>query len=65
MCLTCGCMDAHREMGEQNITYEDLKKAADENGRSVQETLAIWDQTAAKDRQEHPQEYQPVAATRS
>ena len=32
MCLTCGCMDAHREMGEANITYEDIKRAADENG---------------------------------
>jgi hypothetical protein len=51
-------MDAHREMGEANITYEDLKKAADENGRSVEETLGIWDRTAGKDRQEHPQEYQ-------
>ena len=28
MCLTCGCMDAHREMGKANITYEDVKAAA-------------------------------------
>ena len=35
MCLTCGCMDAHLEMGESNITYGDVKKAADENGRTV------------------------------
>ena len=45
MCLTCGCMDAHLEMGENNITYEDLKRAADENGRSVEETLQIFDRT--------------------
>ena len=39
MCLTCGCMDAHRVMGEHNITYEDLKAAATENGQSVDETF--------------------------
>jgi hypothetical protein len=57
MCLTCGCMDPHREMGEANITYEDIKRAADENGRSVEETLQIFDRTAQKDRGEHAQEY--------
>lgn len=57
MCLTCGCMDAHLEMGEANITYEDVKAAADENGRSVAETLDIVDRTIAKDRTEHGQEY--------
>jgi hypothetical protein len=57
MCLTCGCMDAHLEMGSANITYEDVKAAADENGRTVAETLAIIDRTVAKDRGEHAQEY--------
>jgi hypothetical protein len=57
MCLTCGCMDAHLEMGESNITYEDIKRAADENGRSVAETLEIMEQTKAKDREEHANEY--------
>ena len=33
MCLTCGCMDAHKQMGKANITYEDVKAAADENGQ--------------------------------
>jgi len=61
MCLTCGCMDAHREMGEANITYEDLKRAADENGKSVEETMQIFDRTADKDRSEHPQEYRQGA----
>lgn len=57
MCLTCGCMDAHLEMGESNLTYEDIKRAAEENGRSVAETISIMEQTQAKDRQEHSNEY--------
>jgi hypothetical protein len=50
-------MDAHLEMGESNLTYEDIKRAADENGRSVAETISIMEQTEAKDRQEHSNEY--------
>jgi hypothetical protein len=65
MCLTCGCMDAHLDMGEANITYEDVKGAADENNRSVAETLDIMERTKAKDRQEHPQEYVGPAEARS
>lgn len=57
MCLTCGCMQAHLEMGNLNITYEDLKAAADENGRSVAETIEIVNRTIEKDRGEHAQEY--------
>ena len=57
MCLTCGCMDAHLEMGEHNITYEDLKRAADEICRSVAETIAILERTDAKDGESHPKEY--------
>lgn len=57
MCLTCGCMDAHLEMGTANIRYEDVKAAADENDRSVAETLDILDRTIAKDRGEHAEEY--------
>ena len=57
MCLTCGCMDAHLAMGESNITYEDIKRAADENSRSVAETLEIMEKTKAKDRERHAQEY--------
>jgi hypothetical protein len=60
MCLTCGCMDAHLEMGEANIRYEDIKRAADENGRSVAETLEIMERTEAKDREEHANEYVPA-----
>jgi hypothetical protein len=58
-------MDAHRDMGAANITYDDLKKAAEDNGKTVEETLRIWDQTAQKDRQEHPQEYQTTVGTRA
>jgi hypothetical protein len=54
-------MDAHADMGESNIRYEDLKRAADENGRSVAETISIMERTEAKDRQEHVQEYAPSA----
>jgi hypothetical protein len=57
MCLTCGCMDAHLQMGSSNIRYEDVKAAADENGRSVAETLEIVERTVAKDRADHAQEY--------
>ena len=57
MCLTCGCMQAHLDMGKTNIRYEDVKAAADENGRSVAETLDIMDQTVAKDREDHAEEY--------
>jgi hypothetical protein len=46
-------------MGEHNIRYEDIKAAADENGKTVAETLDIVDRTVAKDRQDHAQEYAP------
>ena len=57
MCLTCGCMDAHLEMGQHNIRFEDIKAAAEENGRSVAETLEIVERTLAKDRGDHAEEY--------
>jgi hypothetical protein len=50
-------MDAHLEMGKSNITYEDVKAAADENGNTVAETLDIIERTIAKDRGDHPPEY--------
>jgi hypothetical protein len=50
-------MQAHLDMGKVNIRYEDVKAAADENGRSVAETLDIMDRTVAKDRGEHEAEY--------
>jgi len=50
-------MEAHLEMGKANLRYEDVKAAADENGRSVAETLEIMDRTIAIDRGEHASEY--------
>jgi hypothetical protein len=56
MCLTCGCMQAHLEMGD-NIRYEDLKRIADGNGKTVEETLDIVARTAEIDRGDHEDEY--------
>jgi hypothetical protein len=52
-------MRAHDDMGKPNvnITYEDVKKAADANGKTVDETLAMIARTADKDRGDHPDEY--------
>ena len=63
MCLTCGCMDAHRQMGESDITYEDVERAAKANGRTVSETFEIMDKTRQRDRTAHPQEYAAGSAT--
>ena len=63
MCLTCGCMDAHLEMGTSNIRYEDVKAAADENGQTVAETLDIIARTVAKDRGEHAEEYASTSSS--
>jgi hypothetical protein len=57
MCLTCGCMDAHKDMGEENIDYDDLKAAAEANGNSMAETLDIWQRTLSKDQGAHSDEY--------
>lgn len=38
MCLTCGCGEPHLDHGNPDqITYEDLKKAADASGISIEE----------------------------
>jgi len=65
MCLTCGCMDAHLEMGDANITYEDVKRAAEENGRSMAETLDLMSRTESKDRAEHHLEYEATVEARN
>jgi hypothetical protein len=59
MCLNCGCMRAHDTMGKPgiNITYEDVKAAADANEMSVEATLAMIARTSDKDRTDHPTEY--------
>jgi hypothetical protein len=50
-------MQAHLDMGEKNIRFEDVKAAAEENGRSVAETLDIMQQTVDRDRGDHEGEY--------
>jgi hypothetical protein len=40
-----------------NITYEDVKRAADANRMTVEATLAIIPRTADKDRRDQPEEY--------
>ena len=57
MCLTCGCMDAHKEMTENDIDYDNLKAAAEANGRSIGETVDIMQRTIAKDQGDHASEY--------
>lgn len=59
MCLNCGCMRAHDDMGmpDVNITYETVKRAAEANGMSVEDTLAMIARTSDKDRGDHPAEY--------
>lgn len=61
MCLNCGCMRAHDDMGKAgvNITYEDVKRAAEANDMTVDETLETIARTADKDRAEHAAEYAP------
>jgi hypothetical protein len=54
-------MDAHLEMGQHNITYEDIKAAAEENGKTVAETFEIFDETLERDRTDHPDEYSATA----
>lgn len=60
MCLNCGCMRAHDDMGrpDVNIVYEDIKRAAEANGITVLQTLQNIAATAEKDRVDHPDEYQ-------
>jgi hypothetical protein len=55
-------MDAHKVMGD-NVTYEDLKRIADGNGKSVDETLGIVRRTADIDRGRHADEYTAEATT--
>ena len=59
MCLNCGCMRVHDDMGKPgiNIIYEDVKRAADANGKSVRETLEIIAMTVEVDQADHPAEY--------
>jgi hypothetical protein len=61
MCLTCGCNDAHKKMGN-NITYEDVRDVAVGNGQTVEDTLRIMIETADNDHEAHAQEYEVLWA---
>jgi hypothetical protein len=52
-------MRAHDDMGKPrlNITYEDVKRAAEANTMTVEATLAMIARTSDKDRGDHPAEY--------
>ncbi|HJR96992.1 MAG TPA: hypothetical protein VJ979_03710 [Actinomycetota bacterium] len=50
-------MQAHLEMGQNNIRFEDVKAAADENGKTMSETLEIMERTWEIDQGEHGEEY--------
>jgi hypothetical protein len=56
-------MRAHDDMGKPgvNLVYEDLKRAAEANGTTVDETLETITKTAEKDRAEHRSEYEQPA----
>lgn len=60
MRLNCGCMRADDDMGKPvvNITYEDVMRAADANGKTVDETIETIARTADKDRSDLPAEYE-------
>ncbi len=59
ICLNRGCMGAHDDMGkpDSNITYENVKRAADANGMTLDATLAMIARTSDKDRGDQPKEY--------
>ena len=64
MCLNCGCMHAHDDMGKPdiNITYETIKRAAGGNDMTVVATLEMIARTGEQDRREHPVEYPPASS---
>jgi hypothetical protein len=43
-------MQAHKDMTEADFTYEDVKRAAETNGTTVDQVLATITKTAEKDR---------------
>lgn len=56
MCLNCGCMRAHDDMGKPDV---------DASGATVDDVLDTIARTADKDRGEHQSEYAGNAAARS
>ncbi|HEX8100805.1 MAG TPA: hypothetical protein VF660_11470 [Actinomycetota bacterium] len=49
MCVTCGCGEPHEDHGDPaNITYEQLKKAADAAEISVDDAVKNIQETVGK-----------------
>ncbi len=47
MCLNCGCGQPNERHGnDANITLEDVRRAGESNGQSVEESLRNMGQTA-------------------
>jgi hypothetical protein len=59
-------MRAHDDMGKPgvNIAYEDVRRATEANGKTVEEALDTIPRTADKDRADHPREYEVGMAAR-
>ncbi len=47
-----------------NIIYEDVRRAAEANGTSVDKAFETIAKTAAKDRRDHPKEYEAADSGR-
>ncbi|MBA2627489.1 MAG: hypothetical protein H0U85_05710 [Gemmatimonadales bacterium] len=59
MCLNCGCHKAHDDHeNAANITYEDVKAAAEANKMGVAESLMMMLETAEEDRRDHTSEFE-------
>ncbi len=59
MCLNCGCHMAHEDHGNAaNLTFEDVKAAAEANDMGVAESLVMMVETAEEDRRQHEGEYE-------
>ena len=47
MCLNCGCGEVNERHGEEaNITLDDVRRAGEANGQSVEESLRNMGQAA-------------------
>lgn len=66
MCLNCGCGEPNERHGDDaNITLDDVRRAGEANGQSVEESLrnmgtaarqVVTDKQGQSGQQDHPQE---------
>lgn len=58
MCMDCGCGVAHGDPAHPNhLMVENLKQMAEADGITVTQVLANVNESAQKDRTEHPAEW--------